>query len=170
MRVDFSVSTGAVRVPGDAADPAAAAARRPAGAGAGELRSGRIPRPVARTRPGCRPGAADGNRRGCLAAGNPAPAARVGPDPVQARNLARSPILAGLVFLLVALGSVGGYLWLGAPASRTSRSPRAPRPAANAAPASVPTWRKRRRSWKQSCVRTRRMRRDGFCAGAAWRR
>jgi cytochrome c-type biogenesis protein CcmH len=35
--------------------------------------------------------------------------------PSKPANLARSPILAGLVFLLVALGSVGGYLWLGAP-------------------------------------------------------
>lgn len=35
--------------------------------------------------------------------------------PATAPRLSRSPILAGIVFLVVAGGSVGGYLWLGAP-------------------------------------------------------
>jgi cytochrome c-type biogenesis protein CcmH len=35
--------------------------------------------------------------------------------PAKAAILSRSPIAAGLVFLVVAFGSVGGYLWLGAP-------------------------------------------------------
>ena len=35
--------------------------------------------------------------------------------PAAAPRLSRSPILAGVVFVVVAFGSVGGYLWLGAP-------------------------------------------------------
>jgi cytochrome c-type biogenesis protein CcmH len=35
--------------------------------------------------------------------------------PAKPPVLSRSPIVAGLVFVVVALGSVGGYVWLGAP-------------------------------------------------------
>jgi cytochrome c-type biogenesis protein CcmH len=53
-------------------------------------------------------------------------------DQVQARPsiLSRSPVIATLVFVVVGLGSVGGYLWLGAPG--IPDEPFASRPAAAA--------------------------------------
>nr|WP_294550102.1 c-type cytochrome biogenesis protein CcmI [uncultured Rhodopila sp.] len=55
-------------------------------------------------------------------------------DQVPARPpvLSRSPIVAALVFLLVGLGSVGGYLWLGAPGVPDEPFASRPATAANA--------------------------------------
>jgi cytochrome c-type biogenesis protein CcmH len=50
--------------------------------------------------------------------------------PAKPSVLSRSPIVAALVFLVVGLGSVGGYLWLGAPG--VPDEPFASRPAAAA--------------------------------------
>ena len=55
------------------------------------------------------------NRGRRRSAGNPAPPACHRQTAGRAARLSRSPVLAAIVFVVVAGGSVSGYLWLGAP-------------------------------------------------------